>query len=454
MKINIVGGGISGLSLAYALLERDPNIDVTVYESASRPGGKIWTEKTQGYVCEAGVNGFLDNKPATIDLCSRIKLTPIKSNDNARKRYIYTDGRLKLIPGSPGAFFLSNFLSLPGRLRMIGEYFVPKGAREDESLESFAVRRVGREFFDKLLDPMASGVYAGDPSMMSIRSCFQKVYDLEKQYGGLIKGFMAIGREAKKSGTKVEAGPGGTLMSFYDGMYSLVDELKSRLGERVRTGKEARSIDKRGDLLELHFSDGSRSEAECVVLACPAHNSAEILKDMDKGISGTLGEIPYPPVAVIAFGFRKEKIQRDTNFFGYLISGKEKRKILGTLFDSSIFPNRAPEGHILLRTIVGGARASEIALLDEDKMIGIVKSELAEVAQIKADPDFVWSYRWDKAIPQYLVGHHEKLRMLDDAVSRHKGLYLTGNAYRGVAVNDCIANSVALAERLTSPRGR
>ena len=168
MRVIIAGAGISGLSLAYALLERQPDLDVMVLEAEARPGGKIWTEKVKGFICEAGVNGFLDNKPSTLELASKIKLPPIRSNDAARKRAIYFGGGLRMIPESPPAFFKSNFLSISGRLRMIGELFVPKADVEDESMESFAVRRVGREFFEKLLDPMASGVYAGDPAKMSI----------------------------------------------------------------------------------------------------------------------------------------------------------------------------------------------------------------------------------------------------------------------------------------------
>ncbi|MGO9614087.1 MAG: protoporphyrinogen oxidase [Dissulfurispiraceae bacterium] len=450
MKTIIVGAGISGLSLAYALLERTPELDVTILEAENRPGGKIWTVKAQGFVCEAGVNGFLDNKPSTLDLASRIKLTPIRSNDSARKRAIYTDSQLRVIPESPGAFFKSDFLSLWGRLRMVAELFVPRGHMEDESMESFAVRRVGREFFEKLLDPMASGVYAGDPSAMSIRSCFSKVYELEKNYGGLIKGFMALGRESKKAGKKVEAGPGGTLMSFKDGMYSLVETLRQFIGDRLMTGKGVSSIDKKGNGFEVYCTDGSRYESDCVVLASPAHDSANIIRDMDRPISDILRGIPYPPVSVVALGFEKDKIQRDLNLFGFLIPGKEKRRILGTLFDSSIYANRAPEGHVLLRTLVGGARAPEIALLDDENMVSIVREELADILGIKAEPDLVWTYRWERAIPQYLVGHHGKLRRLDEAVANHNGLYLHGNAYRGVSVNDCISNSFSLAEKIAS----
>ena len=281
---------------------------------------------------------------------------------------------------------------------------------------------------------------------MSIRSCFAKVYGLERNYGGLIKGFMAVGKEAKKSGKKVEAGPGGTLMSFREGMYSLIESLENLLGYRIETGKAAKGIDKIPNGYQLHFQDGSTYEADCVVLASPAIDSAEIVRDFDKTIFDTLKTIPYPALSVVSFGFKREKIHRDINLFGYLIPGKERRKILGTLFDSSIFENRAPEGYVLLRSMVGGARAERLAMLDDEKLIGTVRDELAAILGLMAEPDFVKVFRWEKAIPQYLLGHYRKLETLDAASAKHKNFYLTGNAYRGVAVNDCIANSYNLAE--------
>jgi|WetSurMetagenome_2_1015567.scaffolds.fasta_scaffold00138_21 protoporphyrinogen/coproporphyrinogen III oxidase len=448
MKIAIVGGGISGLSLACELSAKDRGFDIRVFEAAGWLGGKIYTEKTGGYVCEAGVNGFLSNKPATLELAERINLQPVKSNDDARRRFIYTGASLWELQASPVKFMLSNFLSVPGKLRMLAEYFVPAANMDDETMEAFAKRRVGTEFFEKLLDPMASGVYAGDPSKMSIRSCFVKVYDLERKYGGLLRGFRALSKEAKKSGKKVEAGPGGALMSFNGGMYGLIETLRERLGDRAVTDKEAKGLEKAGYGYRLHFSDGSTYDTDCVVLACPAHNSAEIIRDFDSDIHDMLKTIKYPALSVIAFGVKREKIKCDMNMFGFLIPGREKRRILGTLIDSGIFGGRAPEGRVLLRTMVGGARAEGLAMLDDDELLTLVRDELADIIGLKDEPDFIRIYRYEKAIPQYELGHYRKLEALDAASAKHKGFYLAGNAYRGIAVNDCIANSVKLAEEI------
>jgi len=453
VRITIIGAGISGLSLAYAILQNLSNIELKIFEKASHAGGKIWTEKSEGYLTEASVNGFLNNKPETLDLAHSLSLNILRSNDNARKRFILSNNKLQLIPNNPKAFFVSNFLSFFGRLRVLSEYFIPKGKDDDESLESFALRRVGREFYEKLLDPMASGIYAGDPSKMSIKSCFSKVFDIEKKYGSLIKGFVSMGKEAKRSGKKISAGPSGVLHSFSDGMYSLIDSLKINLGERIVIDKGLKAVQKNSDTYELFFQDGTTYQTDILIFAIPADDASAVLMSFDKKISEILQTIPYPPVTVVAIGTDKNKIKSNTDAFGFLIPAKENRKILGTLFDSSIFPHRAPDGKLLMRTFMGGVRSPEFAMLDDQLLIKTVLSELKGILRIDGEPDFIRIFRWQKAIPQYLVGHNEKLKMLDNELMRYKGLYLTGNAYRGVSVNDCIANSFILAKKIASSIG-
>jgi len=453
MRITIIGGGISGLSLAFALLQKRHNIELRVFEGEGEAGGKIRTVKTEGFLCEASVNGFLNNRPETLTLASKLSLNPLKSNDNARKRLILSNNKLQLIPDNPKSFFTSGFLSISGRLRVLLELLMPKGNADDESLESFGIRRVGKEFFEKLLDPLASGIYAGDPSKMSIRSCFGKVFDIEKKYGSLIRGFIAMSKEAKKTGKRASAGPSGVLYSFAEGMISLINALKNSLGERIITGKQLISVEKRPNLYELFFQDGTVYESDIVIFAIPANNLAIIISNMDKTIAKILETITYPPVTVVATGLAKNKIGQDMNSFGFLIPSTENRNTLGTLFDSSIFSNRAPSGKVLLRTFVGGARKPELAMLDDDKIVNMVMKELSDILKITSDPDFVRIFRWPKAIPQYLIGHHRKLQQLDEQLQNHKGLYLTGNAYRGVSVNDCIANNLLLAEKVVMDMG-
>jgi oxygen-dependent protoporphyrinogen oxidase len=456
MRIVIVGGGISGLSLAYFLLERRPSLDIIVLESEKRLGGKIWTDKVGGFLCESGVPGFLDNRPRTLELVAKLALTPLRSNDAARKRYIFSEGKLHLLPESPVAFFSSNLLSLYGRFRILYEIFAPKGRKDDETLAEFARRRLGKEAYEKLIDPMASGIYAGDPETMSLKSCFPRIHELEQKYGSLIKAMIKLQRERKlrtqnselRTKDKVGPGPGGVLTSFYDGMEVMINGLKDRLGERLKTGSRVVSIDKKGDSYILYLSDNSILETDAVVIAAPAHAASEMMHNLNKDISLILKGIFYPAVSVACLGYKKGKIQQPDGF-GFLVPKREGRKILGTLWDSNIFPNRAPEGYVLFRSMLGGARASEIAMQEEGRLIQVVMDELKGIMDIKTQPDFVKIYRHEKGIPQYPVGHVKRLKDMDQIVNRYRWLYLTGNSYRGIGVNDCIENSYELAERIT-----
>ena len=448
MRLIIIGGGISGLSLAYFLLERKPSLEITVLESEKKAGGKIWTDKVDGFLCEGGVNGFLDNRPKTLELVSKLALAPLRSSDTARKRFIYSGGKLQRLPESPGSFFTSNLLSLPGRLRIIWEMFTPKGGGGDETLASFARRRLGREAYEKLIDPMASGIYAGDPEKMSLKSCFPKVYNLEQTYGSLIKGMLKLQKEAKKTGKKVGAGPGGALTSFYDGMGAFIDSLTIYLGDRMKMGAKAAAIDKKGDRYVVHLSDGTSIETDAVVLATPAFETSEMVREIDKDLSSTLSGIYYPSISVVCLGYKKDRIASSLDGFGFLIPSREGRKILGTLWDSSIFPNRAPEGYVLIRNMLGGVRRSELAEQDEQKQIQLVMDELKDIMGINVQPDFAKVYIHKKGIPQYFPGHEKRLDTINRTLDRFKRMYITGNAYRGIGVNDCIENSDKLAERV------
>jgi oxygen-dependent protoporphyrinogen oxidase len=448
MRIVIVGGGISGLSLAYVLLERKPNLDITVLESDKKAGGKIWTDKVDGFLCEGGVNGFLDNRPNTLELIGKLALTSLRSSDKARKRYIFSEKKLRLLPESPRSFFTSDILSLYGRLRVAYEIFVPRKQGNDETLADFARRRLGTEAYEKFIDPMASGIFAGDPENMSLKSCFPKVHLLELQYGSLIRGMIRLQKEAKKSGKKVGPGPGGVLTSFYDGMETLVDGLKHSLGQRLETNKKVVSIDRKNGFYTIYLSDNTSIEAESVIVASPAHVTAEIVKDMDKQLSMKLNEIYYPSISVVCLGFKRTQIQHPLDGFGFLIPNREKRKVLGTLWDSSIFPNRAPEGYVLLRSMVGGVRMSDLALADNEGLVQIVLRELHDIMEIHATPDFIKVYKHEKGIPQYSAGHEKRLEDILKKTNNFKGFYLAGNAYRGIGVNDCIENSYKLAERI------
>ncbi|HHW20077.1 protoporphyrinogen oxidase [Thermodesulfovibrio thiophilus] len=446
-EVVIVGGGISGLSLAYFLLKKKPDLDIKIIEAENKAGGKIVSENISSFLCEAGVNGFLNNKPSTIALANELGIEPLMGSEHSKVRYILTDGQLKKVPEDPLKFFASSLLSLRGKIRMIGEYFIPPLKEDiDESVQSFVSRRVGTEFYEKLIDPMSTGIYAGDPTKMSMKSCFPKVYWLEKKYGGLIKGLIALKKEKKN----VETAPKSMLMSFRNGMVELIQSLENKLASKILKNKKLLDITLNNGLYNLYMAEGEYLQATKIVLACPAHESANIVKEFDKELGKLLASIPYPPLSVVAFGFKTEQIGFGTGLYGFLVPHREKRKILGCLFDSTIFPNRAPQGYVLLRTMIGGMRSPELALLPDEKLIETALSELRDILSIKGDPEFIKIFRWQRAIPQYQVGHEEKLRKIDERLKSFPGFYLTGNAYRGVSVNDCIQNSIELADKFLS----
>ena len=450
-KISIIGGGLSGLSLAYILLSKNKDIELSVIESDHRPGGKVWTDRSDGFLCEKGPNGFLDSKPKTLELCSSLGIDPVRSNENAKKRFIFMNNRLNALPESPPAFLKSDIISWTGKLRMLYELIAAKGP-DDETVSDFIIRRLGKEALETLIDPMASGIYAGDPHTMSIKSCFPRIKELEQEYGSLIRAMIKIQKqkkqERKKTGNStVSVAPGGTLTSFINGAQTLTDTLADSIGDRLKLGVTVQGISKKHSSYLVHTSGGD-IESEVVVMASPAYASSAILNDLDSEISELLADIPYPHVAVVCFGYKKENITNSLNGFGFLIPHKEKKNILGTLWDSSVFPNRASEGNALLRSMTGGAKHPEIADMDDDKVINLVFDELKPIMGLKTDPDMARIYRWDRAIPQYLLGHSFRLDLIHKKLRNHAGLYLTGNAYRGIGINDCITNSYELADEI------
>jgi oxygen-dependent protoporphyrinogen oxidase len=451
MKTIIVGGGISGLATAHALLQRQANLDLCVIESADRAGGKIWSEKTaDGYLCEWGVNAFLDSKPKTLELAHSLNLSPVTSYDASRHRFVYSDKALRELPGSPPAFIKSDLVSWPGKLRIAMETLVPKASKNEETLKEFAIRRLGKEAFEKLIDPMASGVFAGDPEKMSVNSCFPRIKEIESEFRSLILGLIKLQIAARKAGAKdkPQAGPAGKLTSFYNGMSELSDAIAEKLGDRLQLSTSVESLSRDGKHYTLHLSNGTQQEAERIILAAPAFAQANILKNLAPDIAQILADMYYPPLAVCCFGYPQNKIKHDLNGFGFLVPSRERKKILGTLWDVSIFPNRAPEGHVLLRTMVGGARTADYAVEDPDKLTDMVRAELADIMGIDATPDFIKAYRHDKSIPQYTLGHAQRLATIDQLLKQHPNLILTGNAYRGVALNDCVINAYRIAETL------
>ena len=451
MKISIVGAGISGLATAQAILTRKPNAEITLFEADRRVGGKVWTEASpDGYLCEGGVNGFLDKIPRTLELCREAGVSPLPADAAAAKRYVYSRGELHKLPEKPPEFLKSRLLTVRGRLRVIYETIAGGTDNPDETLAQFGTRRLGSEAFDRLIDPMASGVFAGDASKLSLKSCFPRINEVETEYGSLIRGLIKLQMKARREGKKKTPGPGpgGTLTSFENGMSALTDKLAGQLGSRIRIATPVKDISRDGNRYSLQLGNGEEVESDRLILAAPAHAQAGMLKTLDPALAALLNEIPYPALSVVCFGYRKQRVGQVLDGFGFLVPSKEQRAVLGTIVDSNVFPGRAPEDSILLRSMVGGARTPEFALLPDEQLISRVCGDLQDILGVNVEPDFIRIFRHQRAIPQYNVGHATRLEAIDEHLQKHPGLILTGNAFKGVSLNDCVVNAWKTAQLL------
>ncbi len=466
VQVGVVGAGISGLALGFQLQQR--GVDVRVVEARNRAGGNIHSEPRDGFLCEWGPNGWLDNEPATARLIDALGLRDqvVPASDAAGIRWIVRAGKLRALPMKPPAFLTSDVLSLRGKLRVLSEWAQP--ARRDDSDESvfdFASRRIGREAAEVLVDAMVTGVYAGDSRQLSLRSTFPKMYDMEHEHGGLFKAMRAVRRERRARGDTGKAGgpagPAGSLHSFDHGMQTLVDRLVERLGTRLQLGSPVQHVAARpggGWQLELgHGGAGDvRTTLDCeqLVVASPAWAAADVLRELDAPLADTLASIPSAPVAVVCLGYTNDDVQHVQRGFGFLAPGREKMPVLGTLFDTWVFPNRSPEGHVLARAMIGGAREPEAVHENDAQLVERATRTLAGLIGLRRDPKFTYVMRHPRGIPQYNVGHAATLEAIDVRLRVHDQLYLCGNSYRGVAMNACIKEAESLAERMaqaTSP---
>ena len=457
-RVVIAGGGIAGLSIAWALRRREPDAEVVVLERSARTGGNIRSEHIDGYLCEAGPDGFLDNAPATLTLVRAIGLESrlLPSHDAARRRYIVRGGHLCEVPTSVGAFLKTPLLSARGKLRIACEPFARRRPDAEESIHDFASRRIGREAASGLVDPMVSGIFAGDASALSLRACFPRMWQLEEDHGGLFRALLATRRSRRRE--DAVGAPSGRLTSFAGGMTELTDALTRELGPAVRTSTPVTELCKHTPNAIGHRHSSARRyavrtttgsiDADAVVLSGPAAESATILQGIDPVLGTLLQSIPTAPLAVVCLGYHAPAIAShcELDGFGFLVPRTEGIRILGALWETSIYTNRAPANKALLRVMIGGARDRQAASLPDDQLLGIVLRDLARTMGLSVAPEFVRIIRHPRGIPQYVKGHLARVHQIDTLLTAHAGLYLAGNSYRGVSMNSCIAEADRVAE--------
>ncbi len=439
MRVGIVGAGLSGLSTAFYLQRARPGIEIVMFEADHRVGGTLHTREVDGFLFESGANGFLTNKPDCLQLVrdcgAEDRLLP--SSDLARKRFIYTD-RLHRMPESPKLFAQSRLLTLPQKLRMLGEFVVPaREETDDETLRAFGDRRLGSAFTDVFLDAMSAGIYGSTPEKISVKAAFPLVVALERDHGGLFRGMIAK--------RKKEAGPGGVLTSLKGGISTLTQHLAGVMPIDLRLGDAVRGLERGTGGYQIH-SDAGMTEVDQVVLCSTSRAAAGILADFDAGLSRRLAAIDYSPIAVVGFGYRR--LSDPLDGFGLLTTTSSRQPILGVLWDSSIFSDRAPDGAKSLRVMVGGQRNPELARQDDAGLIETARRGLHGTMGLDADPDVTFVKNWEYGIPSYAPGHIANVDEIFSRVATFPGLHLNSNAYRGIAMNDCARNSRELALRI------
>ncbi|MFO0841286.1 MAG: protoporphyrinogen oxidase [Gemmataceae bacterium] len=438
-RVVVVGAGISGLSLAYRLQALCPAGEVLVLDGASRVGGTIDTVRREGFLVEAGPNGFPDTNPSTLDLAGSLGLADQllhASEAAARNRFLLLNGRLRLLPAGLTSFLGSDLLSWVAKVRLLTERFRP-GRRGDgeESVHAFARRRVGDEVARTLVDPFVTGILAGDPKLLSAQAAFPRLAGWEREFGSVLKGLAAARRQRLQQGV---AGRAGKLWSFRDGLRTLVEALASRLRTPPLLGVAATSIRRRPGGWRVTAEGHDGWDADAVALTCPAYRQAELLREIDPAITQHLAGIAYNRVVVVGLGYRRDDVPHCLDGFGYLSPQRERRDVLGVQWCSSIYADRAPPGRVLLRAICGGWHRGDVVDWPDDRLVAAVRAELARAVGVRVAPVFIQVTRWPRAIPQYHVGHLARIEAIERRLQGHPGLFVGGNAYRGVAINDCV----------------
>jgi len=458
-KVAVVGGGIAGLAVSYELIERAErapgSVEILCLEASHRPGGNIRTEREQGFLIEWAANGFLDSAPATITLVRRLGLEPLRSRAAAERRFVFRRGRLREVPLSPRAFLGSGALSPLGKLRVLAEPLVPrrKPTADEESVFDFAARRIGREAASVLVDAMVRGVFAGDARRLSLEACFPAMRRMETEHGGLFRALLAR-RRAARAGNEGEGeagggagGPAGVLTSFRAGMQQLTDGLAAALGPRLELGTAVQQISDRGRRgFRLLPARGAPLDVDAVVVTCPAWRAAPMLESLDRDIAGALGAIRSAPVTVVHCGYRRDALGALPEGFGFLVPRDQGPRILGALWASDIFEERAPAGSLLVTVMAGGAPDPALAELADDELLQVVRGDLERTMRILVAPYFVRIIRHERGIPQYELGHLERLATIERRLGQFPGLWLGGSSLHGVAVNSCIERAAPLAE--------
>jgi oxygen-dependent protoporphyrinogen oxidase len=464
-RIAVIGAGIAGLSTAYYLSklaqQRGQQLELMLFEKEGRPGGSLLTEQADGFLLEAGPDCFISEKPWALQLCRELGLEQevIGTNQQLRRTFILLKGRLHeipegfmlLAPTSLWPFIKSSLFSLPGKARMGLDLILPrKKSDTEESLAAFVLRRLGREALERIAEPLVAGIHAGDPETMSLKSTFPRFIDLEQGHRSIIWGMYQ-----RKKQFALQQSRYTMFITLRQGMEGLISALKKALPpETISPGQEVIAVEeitgKSSHKPRYRLQLGGKKKAmevDAVVLATPAFVTAKLLQGMAADICQLLDTIPYCSTATINLAYARSQIGHPLDGYGFVVPRLEKRSIMAATFSSVKFAHRAPEGKVLLRCFVGGAKNEEIVSWEDGKLLTAVEGDMGEILKITGTPQVARIYRWPKSMPQYTLGHEERLKRVEQGLAQLPGLFVTGSAYRGIGISDCVHEAALIAEQ-------
>jgi len=466
MKLTIIGGGIAGLSAAYYASRNTQHVEITLLESDSRWGGKITTDRATfddgQFIIEGGPDTFLATKPYATALCKELGLGERLHGTNPNQKNTYVlhrnkleplpDGLAMMIPTNIQAILKTQLVSWFGKARMGLDFVQPaKNVNGDESLGAFVSRRLGREAYENLIEPLMSGIYAGDGDQLSLASTFPYLRDLELKYGSLARGALEM---RKRSNGKSVQGSRSAFLTPTTGLAEIVEKLVESLKSKVnlRLNTKALRITNYQSRYLVELEDGSSLDSDSIILATPAFVSGTLLASLNPTLASDLQSIPYASTATVTLAYRQSDLTRPLDGYGYVIPRREGRKALACTWTSTKFPHRAPDGYALIRIFIG--RAGQDIPWNENDLLELAKEELNLTLNITAEPILSRVFTWDKAMPQYNLGHPEILKRIDAALEDHPGLALAGNGYRGIGIPDCIHSGELAVEKIAQELSR
>jgi len=442
-KFAILGAGISGLTSAFWLKKN--NFDFVILEKENQVGGSMQTIRKDGFQIDFGPNSGLETTPLIRQIVDEIGFSDqmVYASESSNKRFILRNNQLHELPTSPVAFISTKLFSTKAKLRLFAEPFIGKSADGYyQSMSEFVSRRLGQEFLDYAIDPFVSGVFAGDPSKLSVKSAFPKLYRLEEVYGGLIKGMIKGAKERKQRAEQSKQN--AKMFSFINGMQSFANAIADTMKENILLNANVQKIEKYNEQWKIIYPLNNESKeiiVDKVVSTIPVYAAEKLFTPIDKEFQSHANEIYYPPVMVLYLGYKKAQVETPLDGFGFLIPSKEKKNFLGAIWSSSIFPNRCDDDKAAFTLFVGGARAPHLFEMEKQKLIEIVIKEFQDVMKINGEPIIVEHKFWNKAIPQYNIGYIEHENYFDKFEKDNPGIILSGNYRGGISVGDCIKNS-------------